>query len=126
MRVQLAKQLLDRQIVDRDGRLVGRVDDIAFAVDDEGFPYVDSLLTGQGALGQRMGGRIGRILVGIADRFVDDPPVRPIRIPLTMIERVDSTVRLRAAAADLPPAPVEDWLRRHLIDRIPGANRASG
>lgn len=126
MRVQLARQLLDRQIVDRDGRLVGRVDDIAFAIDGEGFPYVDCLLSGQGALGPRVGGRVGRLLVAIADRFVDEPPAPPLRIPLHLVDRVDSTVRLRVRAADLPPPPVENWLRRHLIDRIPGAHRAGG
>ncbi|MET8835611.1 hypothetical protein ABZV78_17080 [Micromonospora sp. NPDC004540] len=126
MRIQLAKQLLDRQIVDVDGRLVGRVDDIAFDVDEEGYPYVDCLLTGQAALGQRVGGRIGRLLVAVADRFTDDPPVPPLRIPLTLVDRVDSAVRLRCPAADLPPSPVESWLRRHVIDRIPGAHRASG
>ncbi|SCL25472.1 hypothetical protein GA0070624_3114 [Micromonospora rhizosphaerae] len=126
MRVQLAKQLLDQQIVDRDGRLVGRVDDIAFAADADGYPYVDTLLTGQAALGQRVGGRLGRILVAITNRFVDEPPVLPVRIPFTLVERVDSAVRLRVRAADLPPPPVESWLRRHLIDRIPGAHRASG
>ncbi|MFI2711723.1 hypothetical protein ACH495_16485 [Micromonospora sp. NPDC018662] len=126
MRVQLAKQLLDRQIVDAEGRLVGRVDDIAFAVDDEGYPYVDGLLTGQGALGERIGGRVGRLLVAVADRFTDDPPVPPLRVPLTVVARVDSAVRLRCRAADLPSSPVEAWLRRHLIERIPGAYRASG
>ncbi|MEU4481377.1 hypothetical protein AB0F68_25440 [Micromonospora sp. NPDC023966] len=126
MRIQLAKQLLDRQIVDVDGRLVGRVDDIALAIDEEGYPYVDCLLSGQAALGQRIGGWIGRLLVAVADRFTDDPPVPPLRIPLTQIDRVDSVVRLRCPAADLPPSPVESWLRRHLIDRIPGANRAGG
>ncbi|MFC0005203.1 hypothetical protein [Micromonospora siamensis] len=126
MRLQLAKQLLDRQIVDVHGRLVGRVDDIVFAVDEEGYPYVEFLLTGQGALGQRVGGRVGRLLVAVADRFVDRPPVPPLRIPLAQVARVDSAVRLRCAAADLPPSPVESWLRRHLIDRIPGADRASG
>ncbi|MEU1840771.1 hypothetical protein [Micromonospora chersina] len=126
MRIQLAKQVLDRQIVDVDGRLVGRVDDIAFAVDEEGYPYVDCLLTGQGALGQRIGGRVGRLLVAVADRFTDDPPVPPLRVPLDQVDRVDSAVRLRCPATDLPPSPVESWLRRHLIDRIPGANRASG
>ena len=126
MRVQLAKRLLDRQIVDVDGRLVGRVDDIAFAVDDEGFPYVDSLLTGQGALGERIGGRIGRLLVAVADRFTDDPPVPPLRVPLSQVAHVDSAVRLRCPAADLPPSPVEAWLRRHLIEHIPGSGRASG
>ncbi|WP_089155820.1 hypothetical protein [Micromonospora sp. NBS 11-29] len=126
MRLQLAKQLLDRQIVDVDGRLVGRVDDIAFAYDAEGHPYVDCLLTGQGALGQRIGGRIGRLLVAVADRFTDEPPVPPLRIPLAMVARVDSAVRLRCRDADLPSSPVESWLRRHLIGRIPGADRASG
>lgn len=126
MRVQLARQLLDRQIVDAEGRLVGRVDDVAFGVDGAGYPYVDSLLTGQGALGERIGGRVGRLLVAVADRFTDDPPVPPLRVPLAVVARVDSAVRLRCRAADLPSSPVESWLRRHLIERIPGAYRASG
>ncbi|WP_089008270.1 hypothetical protein [Micromonospora viridifaciens] len=126
MRIQLAKQLLDRQIVDRDGRLVGRVDDLAFAVDAEGFPYVDCLLTGPAALGDRIGGRVGRILVAVVRPFSDDPRVPPLRIPLTQVARVGSAVWLRCSAADLPPAPGETWLRRHLVDRIPGAHRASG
>ncbi|WFE39759.1 hypothetical protein [Micromonospora sp. WMMD998] len=126
MRVQLAKQLLDRQIVDVEGRLVGRVDDVAFALDDAGYPYVDCLLTGQGALGQRIGGTIGRLLVAVADRFTDDPPAPSRRVPLATVARVDSAVRLRCRAAELPPSPVETWLRRHLIERIPGAFRASG
>jgi hypothetical protein len=126
MRIQLAKQLLDRQIIDRDGRLVGRVDDIAFAIDADGFPYVDCLLSGQAALGERIGGRVGRILVAVADLFADEPPVPPLCIPLAQIAAVDSAVRLRCSATDLPLSPVETWLRRHLIDRIPGAHRAGG
>ncbi|MGC1210709.1 MAG: hypothetical protein WA890_05465 [Micromonospora sp.] len=126
MRVQLSSQLLDRQIVDRDGRLVGKVDDLVFAFDDEGYPYVDHLLTGQGALGQRVGGLAGRFLVALANRFVENPPVRPVRVPFPLVERVDSAVRLRCRSADLPPSPVENWLRRNVIDRIPGAHRASG
>jgi sporulation protein YlmC with PRC-barrel domain len=126
VRIQLSQQLLDRQIVDRDGRLVGKVDDVEFAVDADGVPYVQTLLTGQRALGQRVGGRLGRLLVSLADRFVDDPPVPPLRIPFSLVHRVDSAVRLTAATGDLPPAPMEEWLRRHLIERIPGAGRASG
>lgn len=126
MRIQLANQLLDRQIVDRDGLLVGKVDDIGFAIDDEGYPYVECLLTGQGALGQRVGGLAGRILIAVADRFVEEPPVPPVRIPFALVDRVDSAVRLRCRGADLPPSPVESWLRRKIIERIPGARRAGG
>ncbi|MFJ6197553.1 hypothetical protein [Micromonospora sp. NPDC092111] len=125
MRIQLDRQLLDRQIVDADGLLVGKVDDVEFAVDDRGLPYVACLLTGQAALGQRIGGRVGRLLVALADRFTDEPAV-PLRIPFREVARIDSAVRLRARADELPRPPVEAWLRRHLIDRIPGAGRASG
>ncbi|MEV4726398.1 hypothetical protein [Micromonospora humida] len=125
MRVQLGRQLLDRQIVDADGVLLGKVDDVEFAVDERGLPYVAYLLTGQGALGRRIGGRVGRLLVALADRFTEEASA-PLRIPLRQVARIDSAVRLRARADELPRPPVETWLRRHLIDRIPGADRASG
>ncbi|MEO3781118.1 hypothetical protein ABGB16_30845 [Micromonospora sp. B11E3] len=126
MRLQLNGRLLDRQIVDRDGRLVGKVDDVEFASDTDGVPYVHALLTGQVALGQRIGGRVGRLLVAVAEQFVEDLPAAPMRIPYGLVERVDSAVRLRVPLDELPRSPVEAWLRRHLIDRIPGAGRASG
>ncbi|GAA2718556.1 hypothetical protein ACFY2R_13605 [Micromonospora olivasterospora] len=125
MRLQLGGRLLDRQIVDRDGLLVGKVDDVEFAADADGVPYVHALLTGQVALGQRIGGRIGRLLVAVAERFAEDPPAGPLRIPYEMVDRVDSAVRLRVPLDELPCSPVETWLRRHLIERIPGAGRAS-
>ncbi|MEH0986460.1 hypothetical protein [Micromonospora sp. CPCC 205556] len=126
MRIQLGRQLLDRQIVDSDGWPVGKVDDVEFAVDAEGFPYVAYLLSGERALGDRIGGRVGRLLVALADRLTDDPPAWPLRIPVTQVARLDSAVWLRVRADELPRPPVEAWLRRHLIDRIPGADRASG
>lgn len=126
MRLQLGRQLLDRQIVDRDGWPVGKVDDVEFAVDRAGFPYLAYLLSGPAALGDRLGGRVGRLLVALADRFTDQPPAPPLRIPLAQVAWLDSAVWLRVRVDELPPPPVEAWLRRHLTDRIPGADRASG
>ncbi|MFC3501995.1 hypothetical protein ACFOOK_13615 [Micromonospora krabiensis] len=126
MRIQVSRQLLDRQLVDVEGRLVGKVDDVEFGADDDGVPYVRTLLVGPGALGDRVGGRLGRLLVLAAERFVTDRPLTAVRIPFELVERVDSAVRLRARADELPPSPVEEWLRRNLIERIPGAGRAGG
>ncbi|RIV37720.1 hypothetical protein [Micromonospora radicis] len=126
MRIQVSRQLLDRQLVDVDGRLVGKVDDVEFALDADGVPYLRTLLTGPGALGLRVGGRIGRMLVLTAERFVTDRPMVPLRIPYGLVDRVDSAVWLRIRAEQLPTSPVEEWLRRHLIGRIPGAGRAGG
>ncbi|MER7893682.1 PRC-barrel domain-containing protein [Micromonospora sp. NPDC094482] len=126
MRFQLGRQLLDRQLVDVDGRLVGKVDDIEFDLDDDQVPYVRTLLVGPGALGERVGGRLGRLLILAAERFVTDRPVTALRIPFHLVTRVDSAVWLSARADELPESPVEEWLRRHVIDRIPGSGHASG
>ncbi|GIJ22814.1 hypothetical protein [Micromonospora lutea] len=126
MRIQVSQELLDRQLVDRDGRLIGKVDDVEFGFDADGVPYLRSLLSGPGVLGQRVGGRLGRMLVLTAERFVTDRPMAPLRIPYALVMRVDSAVWLRVSADELPTSPVEEWLRRNLIGRIPGADRASG
>ncbi|GIJ79367.1 hypothetical protein SAMN05443287_101935 [Micromonospora phaseoli] len=126
MRIQVSRELLDRQLVDADGRLVGKVDDVEFALGPDGVPYLRALLSGPGALGLRVGGRLGRMMVLTAERFVTDRPMAPLRIPYALVERVGSAVRLRIRAEELATPPVEAWLRRNLIGRIPGADRASG
>ncbi len=122
----MSRELLDRQLVDVDGRLVGKVDDVEFALDADGTPYLRTLLSGPGVLGARVGGRLGRMLVLAAERFVTDRPMAPLHIPYELVTRIDSAVWLRVRAGDLATSPVEEWLRRNLIDRIPGAGRAGG
>ncbi len=126
MRIEVSRELLDRQLLDVRGRLIGKVDDVEFALDPEGTPYLSALLTGPGVLGTRVGGRLGRMLALAAERFVTDRSLTPLRLPYPLVTRVDSAVWLRVRAEELPTSAVEQWLRRHLIDRIPGAGRASG
>jgi sporulation protein YlmC with PRC-barrel domain len=125
-RLHLDRELLDRQIVDRHGRLVGNVDDVAFDLDGDGTPYLRSLLVGQVALGHRIGGRVGRALIRIADRLTDRPPARAQEVPFRLVVAVESAVVLSASVDELPDPPMERWLRHNLIDRIPGAGRAGG
>jgi sporulation protein YlmC with PRC-barrel domain len=121
----LGYDLLDRQILDRDGEPVGKVDDVELDTDADGMPYVSALLVGQRALGDRIGGRLGRWIAGIARRLspsVDDPPGR---IPFDLVAEVDSAVTLSVRRERLPDPPLEAWLREHLIGRIPGAGDAT-
>ncbi|MBV1856684.1 hypothetical protein KUA19_41930 [Catellatospora sp. NEAU-YM18] len=112
--------LLDRQIVDRAGLMVGNVDDIELDVGDDGVPYVVALLSGQEALGLRMGGRIGSLLARVARRLrqADEPP---LRIPYDMVARVGTDVVLSVHRELLPEPGLERWLRENLIGHIPGA-----
>jgi sporulation protein YlmC with PRC-barrel domain len=111
----LAFDLLDRQIIDRDGTPVGKVDDLEL----DG-PRVTALLTGQQALGPRLGGWLGRWVATSAARL-DVDRLGPRRIPYDLVARIDSAVHLRVRIELLAPAPLERWLDEHAIGRIPGA-----
>jgi sporulation protein YlmC with PRC-barrel domain len=121
----LAFHLLDRQILDRDGRPVGKVDDIELGRTEAGTPYVAALLVGQQALGDRIGGALGRWIGGVARRLSPEPGSGPMRIGYHLVATVGSAVNLSVSREQLPEAPLEAWLRDHLIDRIPGAGDAS-
>jgi sporulation protein YlmC with PRC-barrel domain len=121
----LAFHLLDRQIVDRDGEPVGKVDDIELSRTDDGALYVSALLMGQQVLGRRIGGWLGRVIEGMARRLEPTPDQGPIRIPYDLVATVDSAVNLSVRRELLTDPPLEAWLRDHLINRIPGASHES-
>ncbi|WP_110208149.1 PRC-barrel domain-containing protein [Nocardioides daejeonensis] len=94
--------LLDRQVIDVDGRLVGKVDDLELTEED-GALVVTGLLLGLGALLPRFGRRLGpwlnsryaQISVSHAARRV------PAVIDLDVVDRVESGVHLRVAREGL-------------------------
>jgi sporulation protein YlmC with PRC-barrel domain len=116
--------LLDRQILDRDGEPVGKVDDVELDAGADGVPFVAALLVGQRALGMRIGGRVGRWIAAVALRLsVDERPTA--RIPYDLVAEIDSAVNLSVRRDLLADPPLEAWLREHVIGRIPGADDAS-
>jgi sporulation protein YlmC with PRC-barrel domain len=115
--------LLDRQIVDTDGEPVGKADDVELTPDENGVPRVTALLLGQEVLGDRIGGTLGRWISDTARRL-SDPGRPPMRIDYSLVESVDGSINLSVKRELLPDAPLEVWLRDHLINRIPGAGDA--
>lgn len=104
--------LLDRQVVDVDGRMVCNVDDLEISLDDGGgTPAVTRILTGPAALLPRMSGRTGHwlrrrwISLGVERAHRDVP----FAISLDRIRHLGSAVELdvrREGLLDLqPPAP---------------------
>jgi hypothetical protein len=95
--------LLDRQLVDPDGVLVGKIDDLELDLEagiiEPGTPRprVSALLAGWG-------------------------PHAPARIDVALIRDFGSDVQILASAAELRTHDGERWLRHHLVRRIPGAS----
>ncbi len=119
--------LLDRQIEDLTGALIGKVDDVELTVDDDGVPHVAALLVGPQALGRRLGGRLGRWVSGIAGRLHPAEQPDPVRIAWDLVAnnpRQDAVVRLSIRKELLTEPALEAWLREHVIDHIPGGSHA--
>ena len=112
--------LLDRQVLDADGVSVGKVDDLEVTGDDDGRLRVTGLIIGPWALTHRFGGVIGRAFTLL---FGDDDATV---VPLDLVEKRDTAIHLAVHRDDLGLARSEDWVRRHLIAKIPGAGDASG
>jgi hypothetical protein len=115
--------LLDRQLVDRHDRLVGKVDDVELTRDEEtGHLVVTALLSGRGALWRRLGADrladwFGRLPVA-ADR--DD--VGGGRIPMHRVARLGPSITLTVEADELATLAGERVARREIIGRIPGSS----
>jgi sporulation protein YlmC with PRC-barrel domain len=91
-----ALELLDRQLLDVDGLMLGKVDDVELTQTDEGLA-VTALLTGQVALLHRLGGSLGNEMVTkyVQLRPSESNRSRPWRIPVESVDRLDSAVHLK-------------------------------
>jgi hypothetical protein len=117
----VALHLLDRQVVDRDGAPVAKVDDLELVVRADGRLAVAALLTGPGALGPRVGGRLGRWTTSIWRRLRPDADPEPGRIDAALVTGTDSAVHVSAQVEELDLGGLESWVRVHVVDRIPGS-----
>jgi sporulation protein YlmC with PRC-barrel domain len=126
-RVWAVLELLDRQLVDRNGRLVGKVDDIELIVDDEpdALPRVTALLAGLGALANHIGGDTGAALAAAERRLAADRDRQPSRVDIALVREIGSSVELDAVREELDTNRAERWVRDVIVDKIPGAGRAA-
>jgi sporulation protein YlmC with PRC-barrel domain len=124
-RIDAGLNLLDRQLVDKAGKLAGKVDDLEFDwTNGANGPYVAMILSGPGALGHRIGGRLGRVMQGIHKRMTGRSDARPARISFGVVSKVDNHLDLSVAKGDLDISELKGWIEEKVIARIPGASHA--
>ena len=114
-------QLLDRQILDTDGLMVGKVDDVELEEREDGRLVVTALLTGPGALGPRLGGAPGALTVRGWSRLANTSPHNPRRIDYTAVTAIDTAIKLGLTRARLAVDGFEVWVRTRVIAALPGA-----
>jgi hypothetical protein len=112
--IHLGRNVLDHQLLDRDGRRCGNADDLAIEGGAGERAEVVAILVGPGYWAQRAGvlGRLAGRLGGSGR----------MRVPWSEVEKVTSAVVLGKRADELGLGRVDDRLRPYL-SRLPGANR---
>jgi sporulation protein YlmC with PRC-barrel domain len=115
--------LLDRQLVDRAGRLCGKVDDVELTEPDElGHVYVEAILCGPGALLTRTGHRrLGPWLRRMARREFPSATDDAARVPISRVAEIGNHVTLAMDSEEVATFAAERWTRDHVICHIPGS-----
>jgi sporulation protein YlmC with PRC-barrel domain len=113
--------LLDRQIVDVDGRMVAKVDDVEIQERPDGSYAVTALLVGPGVLGPRIGGVAGRCMTAVWSRLAHKDRTDPGRIEMAAVADIGSAITLSVRRENLGVAGFETWTRTQVIEKIPGA-----
>jgi sporulation protein YlmC with PRC-barrel domain len=115
-------ELLDRQVVDTNGRMAGNVDDLELTFAHEGGPpVVTAILAGPGALARRVGGRLGNAIASVHERLQEADIEGPARISFGAVASIGSDVRLTVSRQDLEIYRFERWARDTIVARIPGS-----
>jgi sporulation protein YlmC with PRC-barrel domain len=117
--MDLVRELLDKLVVDRNGREMGRVDGIVLEYRDGMSPRVSALEIGPSVLGYRLHPTVGRWIAGLEQAFgVADG--RPVRIAFSDVMEIGPDIKVNLSIGQTAAGNVEQRLRTW-IGRIPGA-----
>ncbi|HET8649683.1 MAG TPA: hypothetical protein VFL95_06565 [Gemmatimonadales bacterium] len=116
--MHLFRDVLDSQIVDRDGRQSGKVDGLLAQLRPDGRPVVVALESGFPELVRRISVRVGDWTAALGRRW-------GIRrgevylIPVSRVRDVGIDIDVDLDASETPLFAWEHWLREKVVRRIP-------
>jgi sporulation protein YlmC with PRC-barrel domain len=117
--LELARDILDKQVVDREETKMGRVDGLVLELREGQPPRVDHIEMGSSVLARRLHPRIERWVDALRRRIGVQKTGR-YRVPWSEVQEITSYhIRLDVEAVDTPTFTWERWLRDHVIDHIP-------
>ena len=119
--MDLVRDLLDAQLVDKHGRNIGRVDGIVLEIRQGRPPRVAAMEIGAMTLARRL--HVERWFRAVVSR-ISPVPIEPVTLPLETFKDVGVDIELDVDADSDPKLlRLEKWLKRHVISKIPGGRK---
>jgi hypothetical protein len=118
--LDLVRDLLDKKVVDRNGREMGRVDNVILDVRPGAPPRVAGFELGPEVLAARVHPIFGRWVAALL-QACDVADGRPVRIAFAQVLSTLEHVKVDLAAGETAAAVIERRLRRW-VSAIPGSS----
>ena len=117
------RDLLDKQLVDRDREPLGRIDAIVMELRDGAPPCLVEFQVGLVPLARRFGRRAEVLAAALHRRWSVRRAART-EIAVSKVLEIDHHhIQVDLSAKDSTATDWERWLRRNLIDRLPGSGK---
>lgn len=123
---ELGKWVVDRGLIDRNGRRAGVVDDLIIELPDgadgldAALPRVVALQTGPMALSENLWPPL-RSLARCIYRLLGLPHARPVEIGWEHVAAIDVVIHLDLTREEAGLEALADAVRRRFIQRMPGS-----
>ncbi|HEY9641792.1 MAG TPA: hypothetical protein V6C57_14990 [Coleofasciculaceae cyanobacterium] len=119
--MDVIRDVLDNQVVDRNQRKMGKVDGIIVELRDGQPPRLAYLEIGATTLAHRLHPRLQRWVAALESKW-GAKRSEPFRIPWSQVRDIGIDVDVDVEAEHTPALAYEIWLRDHVTRRIPGGS----
>ena len=119
--MEVVRDLLDKQLVDRQQTKIGKVDGIVMELRPGKPPRITFVEIGATTLARRLGPRVGRLVSWLAERLGGEGSGTPYRISLDKARDIGVDIEFDIDVRDTTIFDWQNWLRDKIICRIPGA-----
>jgi sporulation protein YlmC with PRC-barrel domain len=118
--MNLGQAVLDQQVIDRNGELMGKVDGVVLELRKGKPPRVAHLVIGGGTAARRVHRGFGAWLMRWR-RQVGPKNDEPLEVPWSKVMKIGIDVQVDVDVKRTSAWAWEKWVHDHIIGRIPGA-----
>jgi len=118
--IDLVRDVLDKQMLDRNDCELGRVDGLVMEVPENGQPRIVRIEAGGPVLAHRLGNWVRGLWRAIAQR-VGPKRMSPLKFPWRKVTKLGRDVHLDVDVHETDALAWEEWIDKTLIDKLPGA-----
>jgi hypothetical protein len=117
--LDLCRDLLDKQLIDREGTEMGRVDGVLLELSEDSPPRVDSFELGFVVLAERVHPWLLALVEWLRRWSVRSTARQVVRWP-AVEEVTERYIKLNIDATQTPAFDWEKWLGARVVDHLPG------